>query len=506
MDIIIIHAREDRPYCIKLAEFLDYIMLWFYQKDEGEPARSKEMQQRLAWCEAVVLLISENALASQEWRRDLQMAREAAKPIIPVLISPHLCLPKELGLTGSVDLSSGLTVSAMHDLLRALHAVEHDAAPPRPVSQADSMLPVQQAAEPEKPRTEIEQVVQALENGDYARALELIDTLQANGTISKFIDLDALRALAQSALNRKKEQREMEREYRDIHHLLKADVTRAIGINAFRRFRSKYPHYDPDGLSCYLGQTRHQSVSLLERLNRISAKVPLLEWREVPAGRVRIHTGERDPADVVEAFLMTRYPITNLQYSLFVKAPNGYCDPRWWDFAPEARAWRESAPHPKQPQFKGEERPREKVNWYDARAFCSWLGHILGAQITLPTLRQRQRAIMGDDDRSYPWGSDFDPARCNTYENGLKMTTPVTEYPNGASPYDIYDLVGNTWEWCLDTVEKPASEAGEPYHVVIHGGAFQSKASRAHVTYSLSVPPLTQHSSIGFRAVALMRH
>lgn len=506
MRIVISSASEDRPYCVNIAEMIDHHALWFYQKADRGAERLKEMQRRIVWCEGLLFLISENSLASAECRRDLELAREKGKPIIGVLIDRHARIPEELGLSSHVNLSDGLTVEAVRDLMRALYIAEHAEAPSSLAKEPDLILSAQGASQPEMPRADIESVVRALENGDYEMARDLIDLLKERGETSVFIDLDAMRKLAQSALDRQKEQQKMEQDYRSIYLLLKSEVTRHIGIDAFQRFRQKFPDYDPDGLVAFLpGRPPNKSESLLERLNRMSAKVPLLEWREVPAGWVRIRTGDSDHQNRVDAFLMTRYPITNLQYNMFMKAPNGYCDPRWWDFAPEAREWRDSAPNHKPPQFKGPERPRETVNWYDARAFCNWLGHILGAQITLPTLRQRQRAIMGDDDRGFPWGADFDPARCNTAESGIRMTTVVNQYANGVSPYDIYDLVGNTWEWCLDTVEKPASDTGEQYHVVIHGGAFLSKANRAHVTHYMSVPPLSQYGSIGFRAVALMR-
>jgi len=455
MRIVIIHHEEDRPYCVNIVEMIDHHTLWFYQKHDRGDERLKEMQRRIDWCEGLMFLISENALASPDCQSELEMARMKRKPIIPVLIDRDVHIPDELNLTRCVDLSNGLTVEAVRDLMRALYMAEHAEMPPMPAKDADSMFTPQTAAE--TPRANIEMIVKVLENGDYAHAVELIDELKARGETSKFIKLDQLRELAQSALDRQQEQQQMEQEYRNIYYLIKANVTRQIGIEAFQRFRQKYPDYDPDSLCGYITPPINKPVSLLERLNRLSAKVPLLEWREVPAGHVRIHTGESDAQNYVEAFLMTRYPITNLQYNMFMKAPNGYCDPRWWDFSPEAREWRENAPSHKPPQFKGPERPRETVNWYDARAFCNWLGHVLGAHITLPTLRQRQRAIMGDDDRVFPWGSDFDPARCNTAESGIRMTTVVNQYPNGVSQYDIYDLVGNTWEWCLDTVEQPTS-------------------------------------------------
>jgi toxoflavin biosynthesis protein ToxD len=54
--------------------------------------------------------------------------------------------------------------------------------------------------------------------------------------------------------------------------------------------------------------------------------------------------------------------------------------------------------------------------------------------------------VRGTDGRIYPWGDEFDTARCNTSESGIETTTPVGRYPNGESPYHVQDLAGNVWE------------------------------------------------------------
>jgi formylglycine-generating enzyme required for sulfatase activity len=82
---------------------------------------------------------------------------------------------------------------------------------------------------------------------------------------------------------------------------------------------------------------------------------------------------ERD-GQYVKAFRMTKFPITNRQYQTFIQDPEGYANEVWWRFSPQAVAWRTANPKPKPSQFKGDDRPRETVNWFDAMAFCSWLG------------------------------------------------------------------------------------------------------------------------------------
>ncbi|MCL4862170.1 MAG: SUMF1/EgtB/PvdO family nonheme iron enzyme [Caldilineaceae bacterium] len=46
-------------------------------------------------------------------------------------------------------------------------------------------------------------------------------------------------------------------------------------------------------------------------------------------------------------------------------------------------------------------------------------------------------------------------------------------YPQGASPYDVLDLSGNVWEWCLNEYEHPdrIQEAGDASRV-LRGGSW----------------------------------
>jgi hypothetical protein len=111
----------------------------------------------------------------------------------------------------------------------------------------------------------------------------------------------------------------------------------------------------------------------------------------------------------------------------------------------------------------------------------------LGFEARLPTEPEWQQAATGGDPRIvYPWGTEWDDHRCNTWESDLERTVAVGLYPAGASAQGVLDLAGNVWEWCLSKYDAPwytaADESGESF--VVRGGAWDDSrdGSRARTT------------------------
>ncbi len=147
--------------------------------------------------------------------------------------------------------------------------------------------------------------------------------------------------------------------------------------------------------------------------------------------------------------------------------------PEWWQGIPaDEKRFRE-------PSFPVANQPRETVSWYQAVAFCRWLSAKVGEAIMLPHEYEWEVAARwaGDktDNRSYPWGSEFDSEKANTNEGGIGQTTAVGLYPAGKqSELNLYDLSGNVWEWCRNTYENPDDDQNDSSDKrrVLRGGAW----------------------------------
>lgn len=172
------------------------------------------------------------------------------------------------------------------------------------------------------------------------------------------------------------------------------------------------------------------------------------------------------------AFYIDVHPTTNAEYGRFVEA-TGHRPPAHWS----AYGW---------PQDRGDH-PVVLVNWHDARSYARWAGK------ALPTGEQWEKAARGQDGDSYPWGEQPLPNRCNAWEAGVGSTTPVGRYVRGASPYGVYDLCGNVWEWCA-TERMPARYERR-------GGSFATPLSQCLPALSMDGPAELRTDDTGFRCV-----
>lgn len=506
MRLFVSYARVDKPYCVQIVSILDAHESWYDQRLYAGQNWWKEILRRLDWCEGFIYLLSPESVVSEYCQRELELAMNLGKAIFPMLIYENTPLPALLAEMQYADLSRGLTVEAVKMLLNAIYIAEqqHQTQPVNSQILEEAKLP------PVSSGTAISSAVTAMQNGQFDQAVFLLRQAKSTGFTSRFINIDKLLSEAEIMLEQQSQTRELEREYRLIAELVKYPPTTKVGREAFEAFHAVYPEYDPQGLKQICSEPyvepKVEKISLAVLKPPFS--VPMLEWCSVPPGQITVTRNDEDgPSDAVTYFLdgfkMSRYPITNAQYQLFLDDPRGYADSRWWDFSTYAHAWRLSNPHPKTSSFKGVDRPREMVNWYDAVAFCRWLSDKLDMETKLPSVAQWQRAARGDDNRLYPWGNMFDRDFANTRESDIRMTTTVMRYKEGISPFDIFDMVGNVWEWCVNIQpgHEDCADMDSPEKRVVQGGSFVSVYQRAQIPFYYSLDPQIHYGSIGFRIV-----
>jgi len=230
-------------------------------------------------------------------------------------------------------------------------------------------------------------------------------------------------------------------------------------------------------------------------------------WVDVPAGEFRMGSSDGVPLAFdnekpqhvvyVDAFRISKYPVTTGQYARFVEMTGHRPPPHWRGPTPPA----DLLTH-----------PVVYVSWHDACAYCAWLSAQRGETVRLPTEAEWEKAARGEDGRLYPWQGKFDAARCNMAATGIDQTSPVGILAAGASPYGLLDMAGNVWEWTSskyvnypyvagDGREETTSDSGR----VLRGGSFVDDVDFVRCACRLDIDLVALVSGdldVGFRVVS----
>ncbi|MCY2987357.1 MAG: SUMF1/EgtB/PvdO family nonheme iron enzyme [Planctomycetota bacterium] len=197
--------------------------------------------------------------------------------------------------------------------------------------------------------------------------------------------------------------------------------------------------------------------------------------------------GDRKTIPTDEAFLLSRFPVTNAQYVLFLEA-NGYQDPQWW--TDDGWKWRcqmnLTAPcYWNDAKWNSPNQPVVGVSWWEADAFAKW------ACGRLPTEEEWERAACGPDRHDYPWGDEWQNGICNSQETRLERTSPVGIFPlSRSAPFRLEDMAGNVWEWCRDEQS--------PFRI-LRGGSWKSGAGGCLIAHRIKHDPRHRSVELGFR-------
>lgn len=129
---------------------------------------------------------------------------------------------------------------------------------------------------------------------------------------------------------------------------------------------------------------------------------------------------------------------------------------------------------------------RDNIN----KLFLSELNRQLrGGMACLLTEAQWEYACRAGTTTAYEFGDTFDPALVNV-SGGAWKTVPARMF--SPSRWGLYQMHGNVWEWCSDTIriftkedvtDPDGGQAGPGFGYVLRGGAWNSKATQARSSY-----------------------
>ncbi len=258
----------------------------------------------------------------------------------------------------------------------------------------------------------------------------------------------------------------------------------------------------------------------------------------IPASEFTMGEAEEAHKVFLPEFYISRFPISNAQFALFVKA-EGYKQEKYWQEAQQADAWNNG--------FKGRfdkeyrvmpsdggapsnlpSHPVVNVSWYESLAFTRWLEEQMRAleqfnvldeknpiklkadlHICLPSEAEWEKASRGLDARVYPWEGEFNPNFANVAETGIGTTSAMGCFPKGISLYSVLDTSGNVWEWTrsehkdypyrTDDGREDLSKNVE--YRSLRGGSFLDPSERARCAFRFGDLPDYWFGHYGFRVV-----
>lgn len=227
----------------------------------------------------------------------------------------------------------------------------------------------------------------------------------------------------------------------------------------------------------------------------------------VPAGEfiVGSEQGDLDEQPVrtvfVDAFYIDKYEVTNNLYRLCVQA--GVCSNPY-----KKKLLDQHFTYYGGPQY--DNHAVTDVDWEMAAIYCRWRG------ARLPTEAEWEKAARGIDGRTYPWGESIDCAYANykRREDSVCMghTGTVGVYQSGLSPFGVFDMAGNVWEWVADWYQSdyyrtigmdtnnPQGPSSGKYRVV-RGGSWDSLANDVRSSNRSYLNPIEASRGVGFRCV-----
>jgi formylglycine-generating enzyme required for sulfatase activity len=208
-----------------------------------------------------------------------------------------------------------------------------------------------------------------------------------------------------------------------------------------------------------------------------------LEMAAIPGGSFMMGSPENEAGRsdneipqhqvTVPSFLMGKYPVTQAQYKAITRTNPS--------------------------DFKGDNRPVERVSWTNAVAFCKQLSQKIGKLYRLPSEAEWEYACRAGTTTLFHFGetittnlANYDGRHDKTRGVYRKQTTEVGSF-GVANNFGLYDMHGNVREWCQDHWHNNMK--------LLRGGSWLNYPVYCRSAYRYDPDLVYYGNGIGFRVV-----
>ena len=178
----------------------------------------------------------------------------------------------------------------------------------------------------------------------------------------------------------------------------------------------------------------------------------------VPSGKLLVVSGYESKQVVIDKFFIDRFEVTQKLYESIIGINVSF--------------------------FIGEQRPVEKLNWFEAMEYCRRI------KKRLPTEWEWEWAARAGSVSKFYWGEE-DPGLYGwSKKNSEKKTHSVgLKFPNALG---IYDMGGNVWEWTDSYRETTGGK-------VLRGGSWRNSINAMASSKWITSLPIHRFHYVGFR-------
>jgi formylglycine-generating enzyme required for sulfatase activity len=263
------------------------------------------------------------------------------------------------------------------------------------------------------------------------------------------------------------------------------------------------------------------------------AEAVALTLVQIPAGKFLMGSpkGELSRSDdegpqhqvTLGSFLMAQTPITQAQWrAVAAWQPQG--GERWGrQLKPAPSRFQGEQARLLEGESNTDQRPVERVSWFDAIEFCSRLSQRTGRTYSLPSEAQWEYACRAGSTTPFHFGETISPELANyngnhSYANGpqgtyRQQTIEVGSFP--ANAWGLYDMYGNVWEWCADRWHRSYKgaptdgsawldlKAEEDIWRLLRGGSWGLNPGYCRSAFRFNSHPDYLRINVGFRVCCL---